>query len=282
MIYVSCLKIKDKNVSQAVEILAKNGIQNIELSGGFSYYEGLYNDLFLLKERYNLNFLVHNYFPPPKEPFVLNLASLDEEIFSTSLNHYKKSINLALELGCSKYSLHAGFLLNPKVNELGNVFVQNHLFDRVETINKFILGLNILKDLFADKIDVYIENNVISYDNYIQFGKNPCLLTCFDDYLEMKNLIDFNLLLDLGHLMVSSNTLGLDFENEFKKFINLTDYLHISHNNLISDQHVLPKKNTFVYNYLKANRIGNKIITLEVQDDIDNIVDLYKEMSEWD
>ena len=81
MIYVSSSCLKNKKITQSVQDLADEGYKNIELSGGTTLYEGYVNDLLDLKEKYDLRYLLHNYFPPPKEPFMLNIASLNNELF---------------------------------------------------------------------------------------------------------------------------------------------------------------------------------------------------------
>ena len=76
MIYISTSCIKNnKKIKTSVEELAINGFSNIELSGGTEPYDQMEYDLLELKDKYNLNYRCHNYFPPPIEPFVLNLAS---------------------------------------------------------------------------------------------------------------------------------------------------------------------------------------------------------------
>ena len=54
-----------------------------------------------------------------KEPFVLNLASLCSSQFELSLFHASSAIKLAASLGSPYYSIHAGFLLDVTVSELG-------------------------------------------------------------------------------------------------------------------------------------------------------------------
>ncbi len=66
MIYVSSSCIRHKKIKDSVKELAENGFQNIELSGGTQYYNNIESDLLKLKEKYNLNYRCHNYFPPPK------------------------------------------------------------------------------------------------------------------------------------------------------------------------------------------------------------------------
>jgi sugar phosphate isomerase/epimerase len=72
-------------------------------------YDDLLNDLLELKAKYNLTYRCHNYFPPPPKSFVLNLASLDDDIFQMSMDHAKKALELSESLGADKYGLHAGF-----------------------------------------------------------------------------------------------------------------------------------------------------------------------------
>ena len=75
MIFISSSSIKKQKIADAVTTLIENDFRNIELSGGTKYYDGWLDELMELKHKYQLNFLIHNYFPPPKIPFVFNLSS---------------------------------------------------------------------------------------------------------------------------------------------------------------------------------------------------------------
>jgi len=91
MIYVSSACSKQNLIGPAIKELADQGYRNIELSGGTRYYKDYESDLLDLKKKYSLNFLIHNYFPPPKEPFILNLASLDTDVYEKKFKSLKKS-----------------------------------------------------------------------------------------------------------------------------------------------------------------------------------------------
>ena len=54
-IFVSSSGIKIKDVEKNIKFLAKNGIKNIELSGGCTYSKNLTKKLISLKHRYNLD-----------------------------------------------------------------------------------------------------------------------------------------------------------------------------------------------------------------------------------
>jgi sugar phosphate isomerase/epimerase len=59
------------------------------------------------------DYLVHNYFPPPADTFVLNLASPNPELARRSLQFVLDSLALAAEIGSPLYSVHAGFVTDP-------------------------------------------------------------------------------------------------------------------------------------------------------------------------
>ena len=122
MIFVSSSCLKNNTIKQSVQELANQGYKNIELSGGTNLYEEYVEDLLGLKKKYKLNYLVHNYFPPPKKPFMLNIASLNDELFEKSVDHCVKAINLCKILGSKKYGVHAGFLIDFSPNEAGKKY----------------------------------------------------------------------------------------------------------------------------------------------------------------
>ena len=116
MIYVSTGGEKHKPAWITSKEYIESGIYNIELSGG-KFHENQLGELKKLKPI--ATFRIHNYFPPPKIPFVFNLASLDQNIGRKSYNHAITAINWAVEFDQPIYSFHAGFLINLQVYELG-------------------------------------------------------------------------------------------------------------------------------------------------------------------
>src|ERR1700741_1278971 len=137
MIYISSSCIKTTKISQAVEQLAENGFNCIELSGGTQPYPAMEEDLLVLKEKYSLNYLCHNYFPPPDVPFVLNLASLDDHVREMTVAHLQKAIQLSKRLGAVKFGFHAGFLINIPLQQIGKKIEQLPLFNREEAFTVF-------------------------------------------------------------------------------------------------------------------------------------------------
>ena len=90
-----------------------------------------------------------------------------------------------------------------------------------------------------------------------------------------KSKLDFNLLLDIGHLYVSCNTLGKNFDQEFNLLSELTDYIHVSDNNGISDENKRLKKGSKIHHALLASNLKDKTFTLEINNDIKGLTDSY-------
>ena len=72
MIFISTGGIRTQTAFKTAQDFLSKGILGIELSGG-AFQENQLKDLKELAG--SVSFRVHNYFPPPKEPFVFNLAS---------------------------------------------------------------------------------------------------------------------------------------------------------------------------------------------------------------
>ena len=258
MIYVSSSCVRKKKIKDSVENLALNGIKNIELSGGTEYYDSFVDDLLELKDKYNLNYLCHNYFPPPKEHFVLNLASLNDEIYEKTFDHHLEAIELSKKLGANKFGFHAGFFIDPRVRELGKKLSKDSIVNKDEAIDKFCNGFDKLKEL-AGTLKLYIENNVFSITNYKTFeGINACMLTNFTEYQQLKKKINFNLLLDVAHLKVSSNSFSLNFEEEFKDMMAISDHIHISDNDALHDTNNVLKKDSNLVKLLNQQDLNGK------------------------
>jgi sugar phosphate isomerase/epimerase len=281
MIYVSSSCVKHKKIKDSVQELANAGFKNIELSGGTEYYDGFEDDLLNLKDKYNLKYICHNYFPPPKEHFVVNLASLNDEIYSKTLTHLTNSILLSQKLGSSVFGFHAGSFIDVNVREIGKKISKSDTYDSFAAVQRFIKGFKELSQI-DENIKLYIENNVFSYTNYQTFEGNQFFMLCtFEDYMDLKKQIDFGLLLDIAHIKVSSNVLGISFEQQLKDMLSVSDYIHISENDSLHDINLGFDGDSQIINILKnTNNLKDKIFTLEIYEDIDTIIKSYKTLQE--
>ena len=74
--------------------------------------------LLSLKQKYSLNYRCHNYFPPPNDHFVMNLASDSDEIYKKTASVIQESIELSKNLDSKEYGFHAGFLTDITTSEI--------------------------------------------------------------------------------------------------------------------------------------------------------------------
>ena len=237
------------------------------------------DDLLRLKKEFGLSYLVHNYFPLPQRPFVLNLASPDEDIYGRSVSHCKGAMDVAVELGSSLYGVHAGFLVDPGVGEIGRPFSRHALYERGEALERFAGAIKELAGHAGDRgVKLYVENNVLSNANYRTYdGKSPFLLVSSVDFHELKRMVDFDLLFDIGHLKVSTASLGLSFEDELRELMGYADYIHLSDNNGLVDENRILEKGSELWGLLAGHDLSEKVITLEVYEALEKVVENYQE-----
>lgn len=274
MIYVSTSCLRKRIISEVICELAENGIRNIELSGGTDYYEEIEFDLERLKRKYQLQYACHAYFPPPKEPFVVNLASCNDRIYKKSIEHYEQCIEMMYRLGCRTLSVHAGFLVEINENEIGKKLGGKVVYDEKEAYERFCTAFNHIKKLCkANNIELFLENNVLSTENYQQFDHhNYMMMTDYDSIMKMREMLDFSLLLDLGHLYVSTNTLGLDYSKECGELKEFAKWIHISENNGIFDEHKPLIENSKILSEFSKLYHPDIDVTLETVGNIEDIV----------
>ncbi len=279
MLYISSAGIYGDRINERVERLALAGFRKIELSGGTKYYNEYLKDLLRLKRRYSLKYLVHNYFPPPQQGFILNLASLNKNIRNKSIDFCKKAIENSAVLGSPYYSVHAGFYFDPDIEELGRIIKPRKMYNSDKSQKAFTESLENLRQIaIKNGIKLFIENNVVNIDSYESLKQSiPSMLLCYDDVIEFRrSKPEYNFLLDIGHLKVTSHTLGIDFKSECFKLLALSDYLHLSDNSGLFDEHKLISRQSDIFKIIQGCDLSGKVVVLEIHDSIENIVISYK------
>jgi len=258
MIYAStsCLK-NPSNVIRVLEEYEKEGIENVELGSVHSNF-----DISKLK-KFNFNFIIHNYFPPPKNPFNFNLASQNQSIRKKSINLAKKAIDLCQKINSPIYTFHAGFTVDPE--KLGSKFSRKNMVKREIAISTYIESLgDIIEHSKKNSVKIAMEPNVVQKFNLIN-NKNE--LSLFADIPELKYLYkfinkkDLGLLLDLGHTNVTATWLNFNRDDFVDYCKNKTLAVHISNNDGKKDQHKALTKDCWHLSKLKLFK--NKPITLE-------------------
>jgi len=269
-IFISSSCVKHKRIKDSVIDLAEAGFKNIELSGGTEYSDNYEYELLKLQDKYAINYLVHNYFPPPTKHFMLNLSSLDDQLYRRSIELCAKAIDLCKKLGCKKYGVHAGFLIDFLPSEAGKKISLKRVNNLQDAYLRFNNAWQILKKRAGSELTLYVENNVFSKTNKETYPKNnPFLVTDFQSWLGFSNNVDAKLLLDFAHLKVSCKTIGLDFGTEVDLLFDFTDYFHISGNDGLHDENRTILDDIDMITVLDGYSWKGKTITIEVYDNLD-------------
>ncbi len=252
-IYVSTGGYKNLKAEEISKSLLEEGIDSIELSGTMHHPE-IISNLSLLKKK--INFQIHNYFPPPKKPFVLNLASQDSIISKMTIEHIEHAIECCQKLNSKYYSFHAGFLCDIKINELGKKVEKKILQNRRISIDLFLERvLKISNKAKEAGIKIMIENNVLSKKNQIEFQGNPLLMCDSKECIEIiSNTPDnVSLLLDVAHLKVSANSLNFDRVEFIKKCNHIIGGYHLSDNDGMSDSNDPFSEDSWFWEHIKPD-----------------------------
>lgn len=261
-ISTSCLGF-GKKVSDVLKVFQEAGIKNIELGSSHVYEEGIEDYL----NNLDANFIIHNFFPTPKKEFTMNLASKDEKILNLSREQAKRAIDLAEKIKAPLYSFHAGFRVDPEYNKLGQKFNTDKITPYNQAFDIFIDSVKEILDYAQNKnIKLAIEPNVLAEFNLIN-GKNELLLIC--EYWEIEKLFkrvnsdNLGILLDLGHLKVTSNCLNFDKDGFVDKVADKVFAIHIHDNDSKTDLHQNINEKSWALSVLKRKNFKKIPIILE-------------------
>lgn len=264
MMFFSTSCLFSENIKRNLERLINAGVRNIELSSSERCLFNVADFFARIKEKYVLNFLIHNYFPPPREKFVLNLASQNRIILGMTLNHCKGAIRLAGRVKAPVYSVHSGMRLDPHPTELGKPIRQSSVVSYDTAYNTLVQSLIILCDYARNfNVEISVENHVLAPFN-LNNGRNELLLMCeSDEFLQLFQDVkrdNLKVLVDLGHLKVTSMTLGFDKVDFIDKLKDKISVFHLSDNNGLEDTHGMIGEESWFWDVLSSFRGANCVI----------------------
>lgn len=286
MIYVSSSCVPADTIKEAVETLAIEGCKNIELSGGTNYYNHIMEDLIALKDKYGLSYLVHNYFPPPDNHFILNISSVDKTLRNKSVKFVKKSLFVAHKLKSTLYALHPGYTKDLILDENNEHFIpcSNNYKNKIHSLEILEKCLRIL----CNEAKSY--GLIFGVENLFPLPDNNFSLLCEEweiDWLFKRcaDIPNLGLLLDLGHAKISSKLLNFDLNSFLEPIVNKYRHrllgIHLSDNSGLRDDHFLPERDSWMLSFIMKNNLNHLPITLESRNSsFDEILDYYQYLNE--
>lgn len=243
-----------------LRVLIDNGLHAIELGQGVTL-DGL--DLSCLRDL-PAEFLVHNYFPPPAESFVLNLASKSGQVREKSMGLVARAVNLCALLGAPFYSVHAGFVTDPTGHGTTSFIFPppESPSERETALEWFVQSTqSAMKSARWAGVGILIENNGCSHEL-----NGKLLLQSADEFLEFFSRYGANhpgILLDTGHLNVSARTLNFDPMDFVEQSAPHIRAFHVSDNDGTGDTGDPVREGSWALDVLSMPRFSELPVVVE-------------------
>ena len=208
-------------------ILALREFEVIELGANHHYEEGAVETVERLRERYDLDLLLHGCFPPLREWFILNPASQDEETLAETRRLILAMIDLARRWEVPLVSLHPGFTAYP-TRPLGK--------DPGTPDVPYAVALRTAQESFRLFLD-YAQGDVEFIAENLPY-EPATMMRSPEEIAEFVEGLGIGLLLDVGHFHVSACQMGFDFAGGVKAVAKYVRELHLHDNDGRADQHL--------------------------------------------
>lgn len=270
MLYLSSSSRTDGNLEAFLCECGESGIRHVELSGGADHTEGLLVMLKDMQNRYDLRYLVHNYFPPPKSHFILNIASSDPTLRRRSVDFAKRAIDLAHKIGSPLYTIHAGYMADLKLTDDGEHFTPtgSKRSNREAILDYFARSVRELAEHAAEANVRFGVENLFPTNT----GNNFSIMCHPDEHLWFLDRFaadNAGMLLDLGHLNIAANLLDFDkaayIEKLSKDWMDHVLEVHLSDNAGITDSHDFPPVDGWMLNCVMEAGLQSRPVCLEAR-----------------
>tara|TARA_B100001989_G_scaffold129002_1_gene91201 strand:- start:5028 stop:5912 length:885 start_codon:yes stop_codon:yes gene_type:complete len=251
--YLSSSLFRNETIEESIKKCGQLSNKFVEMSAPHPYQSD--EEISLIFKKYKklgFNFTLHNYFPPPKKSFVLNIASNDRDNIELNKDLVSRALNLSINAGSPVYAVHAGYLSKATAKDDGMFDFDDKEYSYSSALDRAVKFINNISNKFEkNKVKFLIENLFPSV------ARNSSL---FCNYTQIKELIDqvpknVGLLLDLGHLNISSNIMSFNRDEFLEKYLsNFSDRLHeihISENAGLKDEHRALEKKSWQYEAIR-------------------------------
>lgn len=259
-IYVSTSCIKNAStLSETINDYSRHGLKCIEL-GACGSMDAHWKQTVIESD---CSFLVHNYFPPPEESFVLNLASPDTDTRARSIEMVCNAMKLASEIGAQFYSVHTGFVSDP-VGFDGHsfTFAQASSADRRDADLRFRESIaQILSRTNDLRIPLLVENNV--FTDRLAGKLLYATASEFVDFFDAMDTERVKLLLDTGHLNVTATTYNFDPAGYVHRLCPHIAGIHLHSNDGSADLHQPVSESGWIVDVLRTNELSAVPIVIE-------------------
>lgn len=226
------------DLETVLEACASHGIGRVELGSNHRHVP----DPKTVLKRFGLEYLMHNYFPVPRDDFVLNIASLDDGIRTRSIAHMMDAITLCAETGAGLYTFHPGFVTDPKG---ANRDSSNYDFqfdsqdlarsDYGESFSRMLDSIDSIADHAARKgVAIAVETEGSVRHNTHLLLQRPEEFVRFFTCPGTKGV---GISLNLGHVLLAANAFRFSIDAFVDLIADRLVAMEMSHNSGMEDEH---------------------------------------------
>jgi len=169
-------------------------------------------------------------------------------------------------LAIDSYSLHSGTAMNHNPKYLGKKQTQfdaipisisrKNLYDSIVYLSKYSENRN---------VNLYLENNVIEHYNSKEANNRYHFISFKDSdfIIQLMNKFKIGILLDVGHLKITSKSLKFNSKKFVEKYSKHIKIVHLSDNNGLIDQNKILTKKSWFWNFIPWQQI--EYVSLELK-----------------
>ncbi len=263
--YVSTTFAPDgTELAEVLELCRDQGIRRVELGSNHAPVA----DPLKVLARFDFEYLAHNYFPIPKEPFVLNVASLDDRIRERSVTHVLEAIDFCATADVGLYTFHPGFVTDPKG---ANKDASNYDFQfeakRLAEANyeaAFARMMASLETAVAHaakrrvRVAIETEGSVTKPDHLLM--QRPSELRRLIERFDPDEL---GINLNLGHLLLASNAFHFPMQELVSVVADHVVAMELSHNAGAHDEHQPLRQDGWYWDLIRDPRFERAYKILE-------------------
>ncbi len=249
------------DIGAALDMLAGLACDGIEL-GSTHTWRADFADVVRRAARTPL--LVHNYCPPARRDFVMNIGSVDPDLRAASVAHARTCLGFAAEVGATLYTIHPGYLAEPTGRQGQHGYDFAFVGHRAEHDRAFSAMVESLKELAAvaanARLTLAIETEGSATNPGVLLMERP------EEYERLFAAIPQGIALNfnLAHSRFAAKVHGFSLKSFVDQLHGRFAAVELSHNDGAVDQHRPLDPGSWVLDWIP--RLGRVPLILEFRD----------------
>lgn len=234
-VYVSTINFGFGPLPEVLQAISGPAYSTVEISSGHPAADGSVEATIKYQDDHNASILLHNFAPPEPGDLLINLAEADPAKRQEVIEFIKSRIDLTKRLGSDYYSFHGGYRVSYRFGVRD--YSESERMSHDNAIGIFMTALEEVVDYATEQqIHIGVENHVVApasnAQNLIMFGQLD-----FEDMFKRINSEYLHLHLDVGHIKVTSQSLGYDPKTFITAFNDKIMTAHLHDNPGDDDEH---------------------------------------------